>query len=724
MSPVSGEGSHQQNAQSIASSGANGGSAGTSSTDLSNIFVEAVSTTSVMQATMSANGGTGGAGASGGDASIGLTFSGPVHKKFAPDVTATAIAGNGGIGDAGQSGIAGIEGDINGKTGDNGNSGGAGGNAIVGTEAQPIGMYIGSIIDDTHYYVRADANIVATAGAGADGGVGGTGGAGFGDESNGGSGGNGGVGANGGSATSYLFIDQVDTANITATGGAGGNGGAGGLGGAGGVDGSDGELGLGGAGGNGGDAIAIVDASKIERIARNRVDVSATAVGGAAGLGGAGFDGAGVDGVDGQAIAISSGSSESLSITSTDVASTSNNSLVKTEATAYRGDGYGYARTEALGDGTSTTSADYLREYYTTSGLVEGYSSAKMTDVDAGVVAISRSGLLRPSDLPSYDPSIYTNTRADALAIHDTGATSTQIGKASATAIGGLQSCVGGNGATEFRPSVRGSKAVAAAQARGGIDTQAISTASQDAPGGVVSQVTSTATVLGKNSAGVTVEAHSELGDGYASFTDGSHNGNSIEGDPNAVAMGSANFYSHTSAIDLNSNIDAAFEEYFGLGRLGGAGTDEISAGISFDFSLEADTELMIGLLDFTDTLSGGISLDFDLFLNGEQYYIGAGGIFSNNRAGQDDVLAAFDDTLFSFGSLSSGDYTLDLIFASLDVNGASDFYGDFVFGSGDGTLAESLTNVAPAVVPIPAAVWLFGSGLIGLVGFARRKKA
>jgi hypothetical protein len=26
--------------------------------------------------------------------------------------------------------------------------------------------------------------------------------------------------------------------------------------------------------------------------------------------------------------------------------------------------------------------------------------------------------------------------------------------------------------------------------------------------------------------------------------------------------------------------------------------------------------------------------------------------------------------------------------------------------------------------VPIPAAVWLFGSGLLGLIGIARRKKA
>jgi hypothetical protein len=27
-------------------------------------------------------------------------------------------------------------------------------------------------------------------------------------------------------------------------------------------------------------------------------------------------------------------------------------------------------------------------------------------------------------------------------------------------------------------------------------------------------------------------------------------------------------------------------------------------------------------------------------------------------------------------------------------------------------------------VVPVPAAVWLFGSGLLGLIGIARRKKA
>ena len=38
-----------------------------------------------------------------------------------------------------------------------------------------------------------------------------------------------------------------------------------------------------------------------------------------------------------------------------------------------------------------------------------------------------------------------------------------------------------------------------------------------------------------------------------------------------------------------------------------------------------------------------------------------------------------------------------------------------------DGTVLSVDINVVPAV-PVPAAVWLFGSGLLGLVGVARRK--
>lgn len=46
-------------------------------------------------------------------------------------------------------------------------------------------------------------------------------------------------------------------------------------------------------------------------------------------------------------------------------------------------------------------------------------------------------------------------------------------------------------------------------------------------------------------------------------------------------------------------------------------------------------------------------------------------------------------------------------------LNGTFQAEGDFDF---------SVFTPVPVVVPIPAAVWLFGSGLIGLIGMARRK--
>lgn len=61
-----------------------------------------------------------------------------------------------------------------------------------------------------------------------------------------------------------------------------------------------------------------------------------------------------------------------------------------------------------------------------------------------------------------------------------------------------------------------------------------------------------------------------------------------------------------------------------------------------------------------------------------------------------------------------------------------------FGYGIWGDTMAVGIVNFAPAnnydtsgfstwtpsAVPVPGAVWLFGSGLIGLVGLARRKKA
>ncbi len=47
----------------------------------------------------------------------------------------------------------------------------------------------------------------------------------------------------------------------------------------------------------------------------------------------------------------------------------------------------------------------------------------------------------------------------------------------------------------------------------------------------------------------------------------------------------------------------------------------------------------------------------------------------------------------------------------------------DDQFGITVGADIDAVGAISTTVVPVPAAAWLFGSGLIGLVGFSRRKK-
>ena len=42
---------------------------------------------------------------------------------------------------------------------------------------------------------------------------------------------------------------------------------------------------------------------------------------------------------------------------------------------------------------------------------------------------------------------------------------------------------------------------------------------------------------------------------------------------------------------------------------------------------------------------------------------------------------------------------------------------------NGSGVFYDNLSFAQVAPVPVPAAVWLFGSGLLGLLGVARRRK-
>ncbi len=93
-------------------------------------------------------------------------------------------------------------------------------------------------------------------------------------------------------------------------------------------------------------------------------------------------------------------------------------------------------------------------------------------------------------------------------------------------------------------------------------------------------------------------------------------------------------------------------------------------------------------------------------------------------------ISGLYDGTFTVGGGLLTGSFTgmiLDGLEAAPGLNGDVSFTGGTLQSGATGRLELALSNTSVAgklgaVVPVPAAVWLFGSGLIGLVGIARRK--
>jgi hypothetical protein len=115
------------------------------------------------------------------------------------------------------------------------------------------------------------------------------------------------------------------------------------------------------------------------------------------------------------------------------------------------------------------------------------------------------------------------------------------------------------------------------------------------------------------------------------------------------------------------------------------------------DFSFDADAYMM------TSVTGTGLSSAANMFFNISLMDASNNSVFSWSPEELNQGIAGSSDYSF-FGALSyssaaldAGNYTLNIKMEN-QVNGA-------------------------AVVPVPAAVWLFGSGLLGLVGIARRTK-
>ena len=134
---------------------------------------------------------------------------------------------------------------------------------------------------------------------------------------------------------------------------------------------------------------------------------------------------------------------------------------------------------------------------------------------------------------------------------------------------------------------------------------------------------------------------------------------------------------------------------------LPGAWTPGQQIDISFDIRGSSANGGVLFAELFSEITGGGTS---------SSVILGGGPLFPN---ADPDVWTTYNFTGFA-GSDTSGGITLQLNAAcGAGAGCVSDYFIDNVSISAD-------VNA----VPVPAAVWLFGSGLVGLVGIAKRKKA
>ena len=190
-----------------------------------------------------------------------------------------------------------------------------------------------------------------------------------------------------------------------------------------------------------------------------------------------------------------------------------------------------------------------------------------------------------------------------------------------------------------------------------------------------------------------------------------SYNGYSLDTDTNIVTGGGLEWLQWDETVGISAND--ALVTYDGW-RLANA-TEFASLLNSFNFGTTFDSSDMFAISNPSDSTA---VLNFlELFgdnrlasgTSGDGFEKGTGALYSGQTMGYYSVFAIdYNDLTGSLGPVGS-----NFLFASPDF-----LVGDDAGGVRGVALVRSVSSV-----PVPAAAWLFVSGLIGLAGMARRKR-
>lgn len=169
------------------------------------------------------------------------------------------------------------------------------------------------------------------------------------------------------------------------------------------------------------------------------------------------------------------------------------------------------------------------------------------------------------------------------------------------------------------------------------------------------------------------------------------------------------------STLVLSTSVNAVTYNFYQSGYAEGAFVSGTFTGDDLDFNGQLSS-FNNEVTDFTMSFSGNslvptFSLGF-LDLDGVVYDLN-GGPLGDGTSLEVEGIAAQNSPLALGYVVGLGPFGVLCGIGADCATVANSTFGDY-----------STELVSVSSVPVPAAVWLFGSGLLGLVGVARRKKA